>query len=141
MAPRKHPEGLADRDAGRPDETLHKQHKGSHTVPPRRAARSCKTWRCVRCLRAKGVRAHRDRGADLSLSQIMDIFKLLTSTYPRYIDAESRESVESVGVAMVRRDELRGTPEGEQDESKFGVMEQILGWMSSEVGRIQKRSR
>ena len=82
-----------------------------------------------------------DREADLSLSQIMDMFKLLTSTYPRYIDAESREAVEEVGMAMVRRDELRGTPEGESSESKFGVTEQVLGWMSQEVGRIQKRSR
>ncbi|RPD57344.1 ARM repeat-containing protein [Lentinus tigrinus ALCF2SS1-7] len=77
---------------------------------------------------------------DLSLSQIMDVFKLLTSTYPRYVDAESREAVEEVGVAMVRRDELRGTPQGEPNESKFGVAEQVLGWMSHEVGRIHKRS-
>ncbi|KAI0800349.1 ARM repeat-containing protein [Fomes fomentarius] len=77
--------------------------------------------------------------ADLSLSQVMDIFKLLTSTYPRYVDAESREAVESVGVALVRRDELRGTPQGEPG-SKLGVTEQVLGWMSQEVGRIQKRS-
>ncbi|KAH9925947.1 ARM repeat-containing protein [Epithele typhae] len=75
---------------------------------------------------------------DLSLSQIMDIFKLLTSTYPRYIDSESRETVESVGMAMVRRDELRGRPEGEPEESKFGVLEQVLGWVSQEVGRIHK---
>ena len=78
---------------------------------------------------------------DLSLSQIMDVFKLLTSTYPRYVDAESREAVEAVGMALVRRDELRGTPQGEQDESKFGVVEQVLGWMAQEVGRIQKRPR
>ncbi|KAI0710312.1 ARM repeat-containing protein [Cerioporus squamosus] len=77
---------------------------------------------------------------DLSLSQVMDVFKLLTSTYPRYVDAESRQGVEEVGVAMVRRDELRGTPQGEPGESKFGVAEQVLGWMSQEVGRIHKRS-
>ncbi|KAH9856756.1 ARM repeat-containing protein [Lenzites betulinus] len=77
---------------------------------------------------------------DLSLSQVMDIFKLLTSTYPRYVDSESREAVEEVGIALVRRDELRGTPQGEPNESKFGVSEQVLGWMSQEVGRIAKRS-
>lgn len=82
-----------------------------------------------------------DLRTDLSLSQIMDVFKLLTSTYPRYVDAESREAVEAVGVAMVRRDELRGTPQGEPNENKFGVAEQVFGWMSQEVGRIQKRSR
>ena len=82
-----------------------------------------------------------NRHLDLSLSQIMDVFKLLTSTYPRYVDAQSREAVESVGMALVRRDELRGTSQGEQDESKFGVVEQVLGWMAQEVGRIQKRPR
>lgn len=71
----------------------------------------------------------------------MDVFKLLTSTYPRYVDAESREAVEEVGIAIVRRDELRGTPQGEPNESKFGVAEQVLGWMSQEVGRMHKRSR
>ncbi|KAI0827665.1 ARM repeat-containing protein [Trametes gibbosa] len=77
---------------------------------------------------------------DLSLSQVMDIFKLLTSTYPRYIDSESRVAVEEVGIALVRRDELRGTPQGEPNETKFGVAEQVLGWMSQEVGRISKSS-
>ncbi|CDO72622.1 hypothetical protein BN946_scf184985.g41 [Trametes cinnabarina] len=77
---------------------------------------------------------------DLSLSQIMDIFKLLTMTYPRYVDSDSREAVEEVGIALVRRDELRDTPQGEQDESKLGVTEQVLGWMSHEVGQIAKRS-
>ncbi|KAI0644913.1 ARM repeat-containing protein [Trametes meyenii] len=77
---------------------------------------------------------------ELSLSQVMDVFKLLTSTYPRYVDSESREAVELVGVALVRRDELRGTPQGEPGESKCGVAEQVLGWMSQEVGRIAKRS-
>ena len=70
----------------------------------------------------------------------MDIFKLLTSTYPRYVDSESREAVEEVGIALVRRDELRGTPQGEPNESKLGVTEQVLGWMSHEVGQIAKRS-
>ncbi len=71
----------------------------------------------------------------------MDVFKLLTSTYSRYVDSESRSAVEEVGTALVRRDELRGTPQGEADESKFGVTEQVLGWMSQEVGRIAKRPR
>ncbi len=77
--------------------------------------------------------------SDLSLSQTLDIFKLLTQTYSRYVDAVSRDAVESVGTELVRRDELRGTPEGEPDESKLGVTEQILGWFTNEVGRISKR--
>ena len=91
--------------------------------------------------RAMHYACSRESPSDLSLSQVMDIFKLLTSTYPRYVDAESREAVEAVGMALVRRDELRGTPQGEPNESKLGVVEQVLGWMAQEVGRIQKRPR
>jgi len=39
---------------------------------------------------------------------------------------------------LVRRDELRGTPEGAVDENKLGVTEQILGWLSNEVSRLAK---
>ena len=77
--------------------------------------------------------------ADLSLSQILDVFKLLTLTYPRYPDVASREAVEAVGMELVRRDELRGTDEGAKDEVRMGVAEQILGWLSNEVGRLVKK--
>lgn len=76
---------------------------------------------------------------DLSLSQILDLFKLLTLTYPRYSDSGSRDAVEAVGMELVRRDELRGTEEGAQDEVRLGVEEQILGWLSNEVGRLTKK--
>lgn len=78
-------------------------------------------------------------GIDLNLSQIMDIFRLLTLTYPRYSDTPSREAVETIGMELVRRDEIRGTPEGPADETKLGVSEQIIGWLSNEVGRLSKR--
>jgi len=77
---------------------------------------------------------------DLNLSQIMDIFRLLTLTYPRYLDARSREAVEAVGMELIRRDEMRGLSEGMPTETKFGVAEQIVGWLSNEVGRLAKRS-
>ncbi|KAG6873014.1 hypothetical protein C0995_003975 [Termitomyces sp. Mi166 len=77
--------------------------------------------------------------ADLSLSQIMDIFKLLTLTYPRYPDNASRDAVEAVGMELIRRDELRGLPNGIPNEVKLGVTEQILGWLSNEVARLVKR--
>jgi hypothetical protein len=72
----------------------------------------------------------------MNLSQTLDIFKLLTQTYPRYVDAASREAVEAVGMELVKRDELRG---GNPEENKLGVTEQILGWLANEVGRISKR--
>ncbi|KAE9398973.1 ARM repeat-containing protein [Gymnopus androsaceus JB14] len=76
---------------------------------------------------------------DLTLSQVMDIFKLLTVTYPRYPDGLSREAVEDIGMVLVRRDELRGTENGPSDEQKMGVTEQIVGWISNEVSRFAKR--
>lgn len=55
------------------------------------------------------------------MSQIMDIFKLITLTLPRYSDGPSRDAILDLAVAFVRRDELRGKPEGEPDASKMGI--------------------
>lgn len=141
MAKRGHYQGLVERDAVRANQALHQQYKSSGAILEGRVACLGKACRYVaRRINHAFSATDTDRHADLSLSQVMDIFKLLTSTYPRYVDAESREAVESVGVALVRRDELRGTPQGEPG-SILGVTEQVLGWMSQEVGRIQKRSR
>ena len=76
---------------------------------------------------------------DLSLSQILDIFKLLTLIYPRYTDSGSQDVVEAVGIELVRRDELRGSDADDQNEVKLGVAEQILGWLSHEVGRLARK--
>ena len=78
---------------------------------------------------------------DLTLTQTLEVFQLLTLTYSRYVDAPSREAVEAVGIELVRRDELRGTPEGEQDAERMGVTEQIVGWLAQEVDRMAKRPR
>lgn len=69
----------------------------------------------------------------------MDIFRLLTLTYPRYSDSPSREAVEEVGMVLVKRDELRGTEDGPPDELKMGVAEQVVGWISNEVSHFAKR--
>lgn len=61
----------------------------------------------------------------------MDIFRLLTLTYPKYNDKASQDAVEEVGMAFVLRDETR--------EDKFGVAEQIIGWLSNEVSGLVKR--
>ncbi|KAK7051190.1 translational activator of GCN4 [Paramarasmius palmivorus] len=82
---------------------------------------------------------HLAKHGDLNLSQTLDIFKLLTLTYPRYADGPSRAAVEAVGMELVKRDELRGTEKGAQDERKMGVAEQILGWLSNEVSRLANR--
>lgn len=76
---------------------------------------------------------------DLNLSQVLDIFQLLTQVYPRYVDAGSREAAEAVGVELVRRDELRETPQGEPDERRLGVTENIVLWLAHEVDRMAKR--
>ncbi|PBK90411.1 ARM repeat-containing protein [Armillaria gallica] len=78
------------------------------------------------------------RHAELSLSQNLDIFKLLTLTYARYADSTSKDAVETVGIEIVKRDELRGITDS--NEEMLGVTEQILGWMSHEVARYSKLS-
>ncbi|PVF97788.1 hypothetical protein CPB86DRAFT_706324 [Serendipita vermifera] len=75
---------------------------------------------------------------DLNLSQTMDLFKLVIMTLPRYVDAPSREAVLQLAVDLVRRDELRGKPEGEPDSNKMGVAEQIVGWLNVEANRVSK---
>jgi hypothetical protein len=41
----------------------------------------------------------------------------------------------------VKRDELRGRLEGEPDVAKFGVGEQVLGWLTTEVSRVIANKR
>ncbi|KAH7883448.1 armadillo-type protein [Phlebopus sp. FC_14] len=69
----------------------------------------------------------------LSLSQTMDIFKLLTQTYPRYVDTASREAVEALGMRLIEKDECADT------SARLGVLEQVLGWLANEVSRMLKR--
>ncbi|KAH7908270.1 armadillo-type protein [Hygrophoropsis aurantiaca] len=71
---------------------------------------------------------------DLSLSQTMDVFGLLTQTYPRYVDTISRDAVEVVGMELIKKD-LATT----ERESRLGVTEQVLGWLRNEVERISRR--
>ncbi|KAG2360727.1 ARM repeat-containing protein [Suillus spraguei] len=69
----------------------------------------------------------------LSLRQIMDVFKLLTQTYPRYVDGASRDAVEEVGMTLIEKDETADAGQ------KLGVTEQVLGWLANEVSHIAKR--
>ena len=73
---------------------------------------------------------------DISLSQNLDLFELLTKTYPRYVDNVSREAVEAVLVDLIRRDELRGIQQKPDNDYKLGVTERVLGWLNAEVDRI-----
>jgi len=66
----------------------------------------------------------------------MDVFRLLTLTNSRYTDSGSRDAVEAVGIELVRRDEARARIEG---EARLGVAEQIMGWLSNEVGELSKK--
>ncbi|KAG1734519.1 armadillo-type protein [Suillus lakei] len=69
----------------------------------------------------------------LSLRQIMDVFKLLTQTYPRYVDSASRDAVEEVGMTLIEKDETADADE------KMGVTEQVIGWLANEVSHIARR--
>lgn len=76
--------------------------------------------------------------ADLSMSQTMDLFKLVIITLPRYVDNLSRDAVLNLAKSLIRRDELRGKPEGEPEATKMGVTEQIIGWLKVEADRVSK---
>lgn len=114
----------------RTHEATDEQNSGQNSVLGGRVVVPCKAWWCVEP--ALSDIGSADFSADMDLAQTMDIFKLLTETYPRYVDAASREAVEAVGLEVVRRDESR-------DSAKLGVTEQVLGWLSNEVGRVSKR--
>jgi len=64
----------------------------------------------------------------------MDVFQLLTQTYPRYVDSASRDAVEKVGMTLIEKDE---TADADQ---KMGVTEQVLGWLAHEVSLIARRA-
>ncbi|KAJ7449659.1 armadillo-type protein [Mycena latifolia] len=55
---------------------------------------------------------------ELGSRETTDLLSLLTSTYPRYTDAESRGAVERVGAALVRRDSA--------------VAEQVVAWLDAQ---------
>jgi len=62
-------------------------------------------------------------------------------TYPRYSDSRSGHAVKTVGMELVRRDELRGIEGGAQHEVRLGVAEQILGWLSNDVGTLTQKGK
>lgn len=66
------------------------------------------------------------RHAEMTDGQLLDVFKLLTLTYPRYVDSASQEAAELVAVELVRT--------GEE-----GVRVQVIGWLANEAGRLSKR--
>jgi hypothetical protein len=68
--------------------------------------------------------------ADLSMSQITDIFGILTLVYPRYVDKWSREAAEVVVTTLITADEKRG--------ERYGVVNHVVAWLSSESARISK---
>lgn len=55
---------------------------------------------------------------DLGSRETTDVLSLLTGTYPRYTDAESRGAVERVGAALARRDSV--------------VAEQVVVWLDAQ---------
>jgi hypothetical protein len=74
----------------------------------------------------------RSHPPDLALTQILDVFALLTETYPRYIDTPSRDAVQHIGMLLVHRDEsIRDTP-------KLGVLDNVLGWLAHEVAHLSR---
>jgi hypothetical protein len=40
---------------------------------------------------------------------------------------------------LVRRDDFRGTEEGVKDEVRLRVVEQVIGWLWNEIGKLATR--
>jgi hypothetical protein len=73
---------------------------------------------------------------ELKPSEVADLFRLLTMTYPRYIDSVSREAAEGVLKALLTRD-ISAEGGSELGENKIGQL--ILDWLAHESGRLGKR--
>lgn len=63
----------------------------------------------------------------------MDVVGLLSETVSRYVDPASRNAVERLAMELVKRDEQR--------ESKYGVVEQVIGWLLIESRSARKYVR
>jgi hypothetical protein len=66
---------------------------------------------------------------DLTATQTLEIFGILTQVYTRHTDARSREAVEEVITQIVLRDQPQGG----------AITGKILGWFASEAGRISRQ--
>jgi hypothetical protein len=69
---------------------------------------------------------------ELTTNQLVDIFNLLKLTYPRYIDAPSREAVEAILHALV----LRGSQKSSQDSA---MVRNIVKWLTLESTRVARQ--
>ena len=72
--------------------------------------------------------------SDLTLEQTLDVFKLMTLTYARYVDSKSREAIACVGAKIVEKDESRASKD--ESGSKKGVADHVIGWIRSEAVRV-----
>lgn len=73
---------------------------------------------------------------ELKIAQAVDIFHLLTLTYPRYVDSASREAVENTLSCLVTRDSQEGK-QSELNDNKLALT--IIDWLASESRRVGKR--
>ncbi|KAH8110478.1 ARM repeat-containing protein [Phellopilus nigrolimitatus] len=62
------------------------------------------------------------KSSDLSNAEALNTFRVVILTYPRYIDQASRKAVEDVIKELVSHED--------------GIVEQIIGWIRTEAGRI-----
>jgi hypothetical protein len=63
----------------------------------------------------------------------LDLFSLLTLTYPRYVDLPSRTAVLTVLRALTHRDKAIGGIEG---GGVSGLLERIIKWLDEETSQI-----
>ena len=72
------------------------------------------------------------------MAQSLDVFNLLTKTYPRYVDSASRDAVEQALVALLKQDALRAGPQVSVDGKRRGVIDHVVAWLANEVGAMAR---
>ncbi len=70
---------------------------------------------------------------ELDIQRASDVFDLLIITYPRYIDAVSRDAVLAVLSSLVKRDAVLAS---DSSGSVTGVLDYIIRWLDSETMRL-----
>jgi hypothetical protein len=77
-------------------------------------------------------------GIEITLAQSLDVFNLLTQTYPRYVDSGSRDAVEQTLVELLKQDALRVGLPASLDGSQRGVFHHVVAWLANQVGAVRR---
>ena len=81
----------------------------------------CQSQKIQVCLCAYMLNELCSQASEISESEALDVFQVLTTTYSRYIDQPSRDAVETVLISLAK---------GEH------VLKKIIKWINTESDRV-----